>query len=206
MKAIEFPGYIDRPFLGDVLKKYKSPKSKITTMISSGELIRIKRGLYISSKNESYSLKTIANKIYGPSYISFEYALSYYGLIPERVMLITSAGFDMNKNLTFKTPVGIFSYTRVNRSVFPYGVSIEEEAGSPFMIASKEKAICDYLTKGSFHETVNRMGDFVYNDLRMDKSILMTVDLEEMKFLADIYKRKIISAFVRFIELEKNDA
>ena len=100
--------YLDTLYISDQLKEYASPKSKLTTMIQSGELIKIKRGLYIPGDRKGYSLKTLANKIYGPSYISFESALAFHGIIPERVVNITSAVYNKNKDKTFHTQVGTY--------------------------------------------------------------------------------------------------
>ena len=59
------------------------------------KLIKIRNGLYETEANTPSYL--LAGSIYGPSYISFEYALSYYGLIPERVTTITCATFNKRK-------------------------------------------------------------------------------------------------------------
>jgi predicted transcriptional regulator of viral defense system len=67
------------------------------------ELIQVKRGLYLSGDAESYSLKAISGILYGPSYVSFETALSYYGLIPEGVRTVTCAAYAKNKNKVFNT-------------------------------------------------------------------------------------------------------
>lgn len=83
--------YMDYTYLMDRVKDCSSPKSKITTLIRSGGIIRVRRVLYVPGNGSSCSMKTLANRIYGPSYISFEYALSYHDVIPEKVTTITSA-------------------------------------------------------------------------------------------------------------------
>lgn len=88
------------------LKDYGAPKARITRMMKSGALIQIKRGLYVNKR--SVSRRVLASMLYGPSYISFEYALSAAGLIPERVEVITSACFRKNRNKIFRTPLGEF--------------------------------------------------------------------------------------------------
>ena len=82
---------IDYQFLLSILKEYAHPRDKISEWLKSGDLIRVKKGLYIFGKQiaqTSYLLEVLANLIYGPSAISLSYALSFYGLIPERVPLI----------------------------------------------------------------------------------------------------------------------
>ena len=77
------------------LKGYGSPKSKLARMAERGECFPITRGLYETDRNAPAYL--LAGSIYGPSYISFEYALSRYGLIPEAVYAVTCATFEKKK-------------------------------------------------------------------------------------------------------------
>jgi hypothetical protein len=200
------PVYLDYLYLIDVLKKYSSPKSKLTTMIKSGEIIKVKRGLYLPGKTESYSLKTLANKIYGPSYISFEYALSYYNLIPERTDVITSASLDKRKNKQFKTPVGSFFYRSVNMDVYPFGVVRKEEDGNPFMIATKEKALCDYLSKMKEKITDGSIRSLLFDDLRIDEEEIRKLDINAITQLAPLYRKKSLRVLLEFLKKEILDA
>ena len=102
---------LDYLFLMDCLSSYKQPRDKLTTLLKAHHLVRVKKGLYVFGKEyqqRPYSLEVLANLIYGPSYISFEYALAYYNLIPEQVVRVTSACFKRIKRFT--TPVGGFIY------------------------------------------------------------------------------------------------
>lgn len=74
------------------LHAYANPKTKLSRMVKQGEYFQITKGIYETNRNTSGHL--LAGSIYGPSYISFEYALAYYGLIPEAVYTITSATFN----------------------------------------------------------------------------------------------------------------
>lgn len=76
-------------------KEYSNVNNKISREIRDGKLYKIITGLYETDPNTSGYL--LASSIYGQSYISFEYALSYYGLIPERVITITCATFDKKR-------------------------------------------------------------------------------------------------------------
>ncbi len=77
------------------LEEYASPKSKLSRMVKRGECFPITKGLYETDPNTPPHL--LAGSIYGPSYISFEFALSYYGLIPEAVYTVTCATFEKKK-------------------------------------------------------------------------------------------------------------
>ena len=87
---------VDVGVLETIFDSYKHPQKKITSLEQKGSLIRLKRGLYVVSPTVSeqlLSVELIANHLYGPSYVSMQYALRYYGLIPERVHTTTSLTF-----------------------------------------------------------------------------------------------------------------
>jgi predicted transcriptional regulator of viral defense system len=91
--------------------------------------------------DESF-LYLAANRIYSPSYISFESALAYYGLIPEGVYTITSA--TTLKTNRFMTSLGAFSYRHLKPELM-FGYRLVEGAGQHFKIAEPEKLLLDYM-------------------------------------------------------------
>lgn len=91
------------------LSEYDSPKSKLSRMAKSGEYFPITKGIYETDRYTPAYL--LAGSIYGPSCISFEYALSFYGMIPEAVYTVTSATFVKKKK--FETAFGTFTYRDV---------------------------------------------------------------------------------------------
>lgn len=125
--------------LGDVSDK----RGKIARMIHSGELIQMRRGLYATRRD--LNPLCIAASIYGPSYISFETALSYYGLIPEGVYEIISATLKRPKE--YETDFGRYRFQTVPEVVYPIGVERAVESGMPFLIASPTKALCDRIAR-----------------------------------------------------------
>jgi len=151
------------------LKNYKSPKSKITTMIKKGEVSLLKRGYYSTSGyDDAYAISAF---LCPKSYVSFETALSRYGLIPERVYATTCAGFDLKKNLAYNTSRGYFSYQYVPNAVFPLGLISESNDTGSYLIASPEKALCDELYKRRGVSTVSQMESLLFENLRLDDSI-----------------------------------
>ena len=84
----------------------------------------------------------IANRLYAPSYVSFEMALSYYGLVPEGVYSITSA--CSKKTAKFKTPIGEFSYRNLKPQLF-FGYCLQQAGKQQYKLAEIEKAVLDYL-------------------------------------------------------------
>ena len=133
--AILFPGSDDRRY------------SLVRRAIASGEIIHIRRGLYCLAhkyQKKGMNLYTLAQHIYGPSYISLESALSWHGWIPEAVHSITSTSFKKSKE--FKTPLGLFSYDRIPQERFYSEVKrLVDESGNVFLMASPLKALADYV-------------------------------------------------------------
>ena len=158
--------------LAEDLSEYKSPKDKISSLESSGKLIRLKNGLYVVSNtvtNKNLSLELIANQLHGPSYISFESALWYYGLIPERVYTTKSATMHRSKN--YSTPLGNFQYIKVAESYFSIGLQhiiVPDEYA--FLIAKPEKALCDLIisTVGLRLQSIKAMREYLFEDMRFD--------------------------------------
>ena len=135
----------------DILMNFRkgSPDSRygaIKRAIAKGELVHIKRGLYLLAKKyqrRSPNLFELAQWIYGPSYVSFESALSYHGCIPESVYVVTSA---CSRNAQkFRTPYGTFTYRRIPYPMLYLGVERVKSENGIFFMASPLKAVVDYV-------------------------------------------------------------
>lgn len=176
--------------LGD----YKSPKDRIEYLEATGIIMRIKKGLYVCTPKATgmpVSLELIANHLFNPSYISYESALSFYGIIPERVYTIKSAVLKRSKIYT--TPLGNFEYIQTDASYFSIGVH-SEIVGKvyAYMIASPEKALCDMIlsTKGLRLQSTKAMQIYLEKDLRCDFSLIDKMDLETIKQCAELSHKK----------------
>lgn len=133
-------------------------RQRLSEWQKKGYIEKIIKGYYIFSDlevNESV-LFIIANKIFEPSYISLEMALSYHGLIPESVYGITSV--TSRKTYKFATPIGRFSYRRIKPELM-FGYELVKYQGYTFKMAEIEKAALDYFylntklkTEGEFEE------------------------------------------------------
>ena len=113
----------DYQMLMDVLREYDRPRDKIRALLKKKSIIRVKKGLYVFGETLSrhpFSREVLANLIYGPSYISLDYALHYHGLIPERVETITSC--TPGRGRQFSTPIGRFSYRQVPAVAYALGI------------------------------------------------------------------------------------
>ena len=184
------------------LREYASPKAKITRLLQKKKLIQIKRGLFLAAADKSYSLMSISSIIYGPSYVSFESALSFYGLIPERVKGLTCATYAKNKNREYHTPIGDFYYYYLPAAVYPYEIVIREEDGQNFLIATPEKAICDTLYRMRGIENVEELKELILSDWRVDKDELEKLNLSVLKYLIPLYRRKICNIVLEWLSEE----
>ncbi len=158
---------------------------------NKGYIQRIRNGYYVFSstiKNECFLFFT-ANKIYKPSYISFESALAYYGIIPEGVFLQTSA--TTLKTNYFKTSLGDFSYKRIKNELF-FGYKLIQQNGLTFKIASIEKAILDSLY---LSENVTTVEDF--EALRWNKEILKTISFKLIQEYLNLIQSKALEKRVQ---------
>ena len=178
---IQFAGI---PVSGAVIKTcfsdFASPEKKIQALEKSGELIRLKRNLFIINKEltgKETDVRLCANHLYGPSYVSLQWALCYYGMIPERVFEITSV--TTKRSRTFETPLGIFSYMQVAPSYFPIGVESRENGGVGFLMATREKALCDTILQDNFvpHQSIKALNSYLEEDLRLDMDQLSQLDI-----------------------------
>ena len=123
------------------------PRDKISDLLRKGIIIRVKKGLYIFGdgyRRRPYSRKILGNLIYGLSYISLDYTLEHYGLIPERVEAVTSVATGRSRKPF--TPAGLFAYRMISLAAFRVGMDrIEMEDGRAFLIATPEKTLADKL-------------------------------------------------------------
>lgn len=171
--------------LKESLSNYKAPDIKIKRMSDNNEIVKLTKGLYETDKNIPGYL--VANAIYNPSYISFDYALSYYGLIPETVYTYTSATFKKNKKKIYKNKLGTFTYQDIPASAYPYGISIKEEQGYSFAIATPEKALCDKLYSLKPVKSKKNLIQMLFNDLRIDEEDFNTLNYDDLRCLCDLY-------------------
>ena len=142
--------------------------------LNSGWIKRIRRFWYADSSfdPQGNDYFFIANKIYSPSYISLESALSHYGFIPETTLQITSV--STRKTNLFDTQYGVFSYQSIKNNLY-FGYEVIENNDRPFTLATPEKAILDYLY---LHSEISSMEDF--EGLRFNTEIInSTIDKEK---------------------------
>ena len=131
--------------LSDIRKiEPKFYPARLSEWQDKGYIKMVRKGYYIFAETSltEEKLFLIANKLYTPSYVSFEMALSYYNLIPEGVYSITSA--TTKKTIRVKTPIGEFSYRSIKPELM-FGYNVHSTGKQPYKLAEIEKAVLDYL-------------------------------------------------------------
>ncbi len=163
--------------------------SRLTRMVKAGELIRVKRGLYIFAPPYQHQIPNqfhLANLIYGPSYVSLESALSFYGLIPEAVVQVTSV--NTTKPKLFRTAVGRFSYRCIPRGAFAAEVrSLKQGNSSSFLIASPEKSLLD---KAYLDGPRSQLFAWLVDSLRIDEGSLRKLSPTVLPGLSELYSNR----------------
>ena len=182
----------------------KETKKKVRALEKSGELIRLRRGLYVVNpelSGKSINVPLCANHIYGPSYVSLHWALRWYGLIPEKVFRMTSVTSKPSK--TFETPLGFFDYYKVDSEYFSIGIRMVTDDGVSYLIASPEKALCDLILYDSYlpARSVKGLMRYLEEDIRFDMDELKDFDVGIIRECAEKGNKKLIlNNLIKIIE------
>lgn len=185
------------------LSEYSNKNNKISRDIRDGKLFKIITGLYETDPNTPGYL--LAGSIYGPSYISFEYALSYYGLIPERVSTITCATCDKKKKKEYNTDFGTFTYRDVPVLAYPEEIILKEENNYSYQIATPEKALCDKLYTLAPLNNYSNLENMLFNDLRIDEEVFNNLNVDKIERLSELYHSTNIDLLARYMRRNINE-
>ncbi len=161
--------------------------------IAAGDLIQLRRGVYCLGKifqREPIDQFELAQKIYAPSYVSLESALSHSGWIPEAVYTVTSV--SLKRSTCFKTPLGNFSYARIPRFNF-IGVEREAAGRTVHLIASPTKALADYIVTHKVDLEPKELKKF----LRIEEESWKQISHKLLTEIAESYRNTRLRAFLR---------
>lgn len=194
--------------LSSVFPSCRNLAMKAKRMERLGEIVRLKRGLYVVNPKVSriaLSPFLIANHLSGPSYVSMHTALRYYGLIPEAVYSVQSMTCGTARH--YENALGVFEYTRVPYDYFNIGITVKEEAGAAFMIATPEKALCDLMvyTANLNLKTQASVREYLEEDIRFDMDELQGLDLGILEECAAVSRKKnMLNQLINLIKYERN--
>lgn len=184
------------------LQQYRKPRDAISRFLRNRSIIRVKKGLYVFGEDYRKGMickESLANLIYGPSYLSLEYALSYYGFIPERVEQMTS--MTPLRSKVFETPLGVFAYVHLHPKKVAVGVTlIEVDRYHQYLIATPEKALADKI---SFHKNLISTEDvysFICEGLRIEEESLVQLQLPLLKKIQEVYQNPAVNYLTQLVE------
>jgi len=171
---------------------------QISQWVKNGYIERIRKGLYVlANRKKEISPMSLAEKIYPPSYLSLEFALNYYGIIPDIPGTYTSV--SSRKTMSYKTDFGYFSYQKIKPEFFTGYQPLTEENVS-FNLAYPEKAILDffYLNK----RRLKPDPDF-WNEMRIDEYFKFNKKM--LDFYKKIFNDKKVDVLIgSLLEYQKN--
>ena len=173
---------ITNKVLKENMQNYSNKDTKLSRKVKAGKIFKIINGLYETNANTPGYL--LAGSIYGPSYISFEYALSYYGLIPERVSTI------------------------IPDLAYPEEIILKTEGDYSYQIATPEKALCDKLYTLEPINNYDNLRNMLFNDLRIDEDEFnkLNVISEEEPFNLEVLKTLLKNKFkeINYMEVKED--
>lgn len=196
MKYIEFIKKIKDPIfsLQDLkLLKLKVYPYQLSMWNKKGYLIKVKNGLYVlSEKKNELSNEFISFNLYQPSYVSLEWALSKYGLIPEMVYNCTSVTTKTTR--VFKNSFGFFSFRHIKKELF-FGYKTVNDKGEVYLIAEPEKALFDYLYLNL--SKIKNQADI--NELRLNEFEIKKLNKSKIKKFSSLANNKKLDKILKLI-------
>lgn len=184
------------------LSGYSDPFGKINRLLKAEELVLLKKGFYETDKSKPGYL--FAPVIYGPSYLSFDYALARYGLIPESVHEYTSATFNKGKRKRYQNIFGDYSYRDIPKAAYPFEVQLYTEGDYAYMMATPEKAICDKLYTLPPVSNINEMTQLLFENLRIDETGFQKLNTKTLEELSELYKSNNIRYMIKTLKKVQN--
>ncbi|MBL7196655.1 MAG: hypothetical protein ISS47_01000 [Candidatus Omnitrophica bacterium] len=168
-------------------EKVKTIKNNFTRWLSKGYFVRLKRDLY-EFVGYGPELRIpdlyVANRLYEPSYVSLETALSIYSIIPDIAAGVTLVTTQATR--TFKNKYGLFLYRTCQKKAFT-GYRLMLYENFKVYIADKEKALVDFLY---YHLRLDHSLDF--DEERLNKKILKKIDWKKAFRYARLFNKRTI--------------
>lgn len=190
--------YRSETLIEQLSEEYSNPRCRLRRLVTKGEYIPIIRGLYESDPETPGHY--LAGEIYGPSYLSFEYALYKQGLNSSfEEKKYTSATCNKHKVKQHVTPFGTYVYRDVPEAVFGLEVDLIEVGGYHYSIARPEKALCDKLYSIAPIRYMSELEDLLLRDLRIEKYFLSELRVDVIKKLSEGYCCNNVKMLVNYL-------
>lgn len=170
-------------------ENYDAPGKLLEGLVHRKELIRLKRGLYVLPEN--YEPLTAAGSIGQPSYVSFETALAFYGMIPEWVFTIYSVIDGRAFEHTVQNTKYVYRSQR--RDLYALGMSSIRLRDRNVLFASPEKALLDSLAAKKLQTASATPGEiyqFVQDDMRIESESLERLKITRLQSMMPLYRNR----------------
>ena len=184
-------------------QSYSAPHKLLESMVKSGHLFRLKRGVYAFQHH--FDPLMAAQFLHSPSYLSFETALAYYGMIPERTHQIQSVADA--RPMRYRTCAGTYIYHAQRRDLFAEGMSIDLNGIFSLPIANPEKALLDTLWRAQLKARQmdnDAVWEYVVDGLRLEQSDLENLSLGKLQKMAPMYRNFAPRRFVEALKAAKS--
>jgi len=179
----------------DIRKQFNDfDNRRLVEWQEKGYIIKLRRGYYSFEeveKGEAFRYYS-ANKLYSPSYISMESALSYYNLIPEGVF--TTVSLTTRNTTTFRTPVGSFSYRNLKSQLF-FGYRLLNINGITIKMAEPEKSLLDYLYLNKI-DTPDKLEGIRLNESQLHDLL----DFDKLNQFAEAFHSKVLQKRIQLLK------
>ena len=165
---------------------------QIAFWVKKGYIRRVEKGVYLLAKKEKeIDPMALAGKIYAPSYLSLEFALNYYGIIPDIPGMYTSVTARKTKN--FSNVFGKYHFYTVKPELFT-GYTARELRGTFFDIATPEKALMDFLY---LHQKKLIAKNDFWREMRIDEDF--NFDKKSIESYKTLFNNKKVSTLVESV-------
>lgn len=178
-------------------------KMIVSRYSKKGEIVRLKKGLYVSRKYLNTAKapfsEFVANNLYKPSYLSLEYVLSEFNIITEMPKNFTSV--SLSKTASFSSELGNFFYHKIKKDLFT-GFDVVRKDGFIILKATKAKALFDFIY---FRKNILTNEDSIA-ELRIDKSNFSSKEWKELEKYIDMDGSRKIKEIFNKLKTWKNSS
>ncbi len=200
-KKTEKLAVINKTVLRNFEKNSNTLDGNIRYWLKGGDLIALKKGLYVfaerykNEKNKDVFLEYIAGQLVSPSYLSLEYVMAKYQLLTESANVITSITTKSTRN--YNNKLGAFRYYTVTPKLF-CGYRVELISGAPIAVASKAKALFDFLYLRFVKDAV--INEKEVEELRINWENLSKKEFIELSSCAALTRSVEIKELIKLIQ------
>ncbi len=176
----------------------KTLKNNLGRWVKKALLLRLRKNLYefIEPGLESNIPDVyVGNKLYAPSYISLETALSIYSLIPDIAVQVTSLTTLPTRE--FKNRHGSFFYRSCQKKAFT-GYKLMQYEGVKILIADKEKALVDFI-----YFSLRQKEPLDFDEERLERDLVTKLNWSKTLKYAKLFNKKTVSALLKLKEWAK---